>query len=388
MPHPNFWRELKSIIRTHNHRNRRGAVASFAWQAKRAEILHAAFRTLWKLGFRPESPSRLRQRHVRALAQHWEAAGIRDIQTRLSVLRTYANEWLGKTGMITESARYVRDPKTVRRSSVAQCDKTWSGQGADVADILARVQADDPRIGAILELQFRFGLRLKESLLFQPHLCDHGTHIAIERGAKGGRTRNVPVTDAEQLALLSRLKTLASTRASTMIPPELTLIGYRNRIYSLTRRFGLTRRKGLNLHGLRHEYAARRYAGITGHPGPLRSDAQVDPENDLVARHVIAQDLGHARKYVVGAYIGGLRLAMRRAPASAKLDATAGTDGKRPAIKDETPWCRRPAAGACPDTTPEIPDSFATPTMPVEKKKRFAEPDTVSPVSQPKPARE
>lgn len=385
MPRPEFWRELKAIIRANNHRNRRGAIASFAWQAKRAEILHAAFRTLWKLGSRPVSPSHLRERHVHKLALHWEEQGILDIQTRMSVMRTFANEWIGKSGMVKDSARYVRDPKTVTRSYVAKTDKTWSGQGADVLEILARVQAEDPRIAAILELQFRFGLRFKEAMLFQPHVCDRGTHIVLERGAKGGRIRTVSVTSPEQAELLSRVKTFAPVRASTMIPPEFTLIAYRNRIYRLTRKFGLTRKMGLSLHGLRHEYAARRYAGITGHPTPLRTDERIDPENDLAARIAIAQDLGHTRTQIVSCYLGSRRLVTRNSRATSQPSGNA--DNKPPAVEHETLWCWR-HFDECPDASPEIPDSFKTPTMPAEKKKRSTTEDVESLEPQPEPARE
>lgn len=362
MPRPEFWRELKSIIRANNHRNRRGPIASFEWQAKRAEILHAAFRTLWKLGSRPESPSHLRERHVHKLALHWEEQGIRDIQTRMSVMRTFANEWIGKPGMVKDSARYVRDPKTVTRSYPTKTDKSWSGQGADVLEILARVREEDPRIAAILELQFRFGLRLKESLLFQPNLCDRGTHIVLERGAKGGRIRTVSVITPEQAELLSRIKTFAPVRASTMIPPEFTLIAYRNRIYGLTRRLGLTRQKGLALHGLRHEYAAQRYAGITGHPAPLRTDERVDPENDLAARFAIAQDLGHSRPHIVGCYLGGRRLVTRP---PAKSEPT-GDDPNPGPIERKALW-ERLLAGDTQDAPPEDPVSRTTPTTEGEK---------------------
>ncbi len=194
--------------------------------------------------------------------------------------------------------------------------------------------------------------------------------------------------DPEQLALLSHIKTFAPARASTMIPPEFSLISFRHRIYGLTRRLGLTRQHGLNLHGLRHEYAVRRYADITGQPGPLQGDERVDPEKDLHARHVISRDLGHTRKYIVGAYVGGRRFAMRRRPA--EPEATGGTAGdppEDPEVKDEMPWRRRDC-DACPESSPEIPDSFTTPAMPAEKKKHVTTEDTEGLVPESKPARE
>ncbi len=364
MPRPEFWRELKTIIRANNHRNRRGSTASYEWQAKRAEILHAAFRTLWKLGARPESPSRLRERHVHRLALHWEEQGIRDIQTRMSVMRTYANDWIGKPGMVKDSARYVRDPKSVARSYVAKQDRSWSGQGADVEEILARVRAKDPRIGAILELQFRFGLRLKEALLFQPQLCDHGAVIGIERGAKGGRRRIVPVTEPEQRALLDHLRTFAPVEKSTMVPPEFKLIHFRNRIYRLTRQYGLTRKNGLNLHGLRHEYAARRYADITQHPAPLKGGTHPDPEKDLGARLVISQDLGHTRRQIVGCYLGSPRLVKPRA--TAKPEPTATPPDPSATRATNSLW-QQLLFDARPETSADEHDGIAVPAEPGEQ---------------------
>jgi hypothetical protein len=219
-------------------------------------------------------------------------------------------------------------------------------------------------------------------MLFQPHLCDRGSHIAIERGAKGGRSRSVPVAEPEQLALLARIRTFAPTNASTMIPPEFRLITYRKRIYDLARRLGLTRQNGLNLHGLRHEYAARRYADLTGHPGPLKSDARIEPEDDLTARLVISQDLGHTRKYIVGAYVGGRRVVIRRA--SARSKQVGDTNGKRPEVEDET-LTRRRLLEPCPDPSPEIPDPVTTPTMSHDKKKQVTEVDMVDMVIRPEP---
>ena len=64
------------------------------------------------------------------------------------------------------------------------------------------------------------------------------------------------------------------------------------------------------LHGLRHCYAERRYAMLTGWSCPLqggKTQAQLTPEEksiDRAARQQISYELGHNRLHIVGMYIG------------------------------------------------------------------------------------
>ncbi len=59
---------------------------------------------------------------------------------------------------------------------------------------------------------------------------------------------------------------------------------------------------------LRAAYACERYAELTGHPAPVvAGHRSATREEDRAARTVIAQELGHGRIDVLGAYVGSAR---------------------------------------------------------------------------------
>lgn len=314
-PKPAFWRELNALLGVKNRYRAGGyGVASFATQAKRAEVIHAAMRQLYKLGYRIPSPRSFGQRHMRALATYWEAQGLKDIQTRISIMRTFANEWLGKPGMIGESWRYVNNPESVKRKYVTNLDKTWTGQGIDVAAKLAAIRQEDERTAMALELMFAFGLRIREALLLRPHRDVDGELLRVTRGTKGGRPRTTPIDKAIQDDVLARAKLLVDDKHAGLIPRGRTLKSYYDHVYYIYgHKFGLNRKNGTPPHGLRHEYLAARYEELTGEKAPIRAEPGARaPENDLAARQQIAEEAGHSRPYIAGCYVGTWRVGRSR----------------------------------------------------------------------------
>lgn len=307
MPSPKFWKELHAILSKHNlHSTRGDHPASFETQSKRAEILNQGFRTLWKLGFRPESPRSFRERHMHALAAHWEAKGCKDIQTRISIFRVFGNLWLGKTNMIKASVVYVSNPDSVRRRYITNVDKTWSGQGVDVLAMIEAVAADDPRVGLVLEVQLTFGLRLKEALLLRPHLDDKIAYLNVNRGTKGGRYRAVSIEDNLGRDVLARARTLVVRPEACLIPDGVSYVAYRSHVYYICRKHGITRSQiGIVPHGLRHEYACAWLEKTTGAKAPIKDpSATIPQEVDRLARRELAENLGHTRPSIVGCYVG------------------------------------------------------------------------------------
>ncbi|MGH8605179.1 MAG: integrase, partial [Gammaproteobacteria bacterium] len=80
----------------------------------------------------------------------------------------------------------------------------------------------------------------------------------------------------------------------------------RRRVYEAqTRKAGLSK-----MHGLRHEYAQRRYAELTGWEAPVRggpSSRDLNEEQkriDREARLIISHELGHERIQVTAIYCG------------------------------------------------------------------------------------
>lgn len=310
---PKFWKELNDIFAQHNGKKANGTVASAATQAKRRTAIKEGFNVLAKeFHCRLVSPRQFKERHMFKLVGHWEEKRCADIQTRIGYFRTFGNVWLGKGGgnMIKDSAKYAKNPESVRRRYVTNIDKTWSGNGADMVEKTRIVTALDPIVGGVFELCATFGLRLKEALLFRPHLDDHGDRIFVRCG-KGGRSRFVhlemegPLRDYQR-EVLARLKRIVTNSAASMIPDDKTFVSGRRRVYYILDKAGIGRKlNGVTLHGLRHEYAVAYYQTHLNVAAPMKDDHQKpDPQLEQQVKEDLSENLGHSRTHIVGCYIG------------------------------------------------------------------------------------
>ncbi|MDO8776040.1 MAG: hypothetical protein Q7K57_46505, partial [Burkholderiaceae bacterium] len=96
-----------------------------------------------------------------------------------------------------------------------------------------------------------------------------------------------------------------------------TLLQSKNHFYYQLGMVGVTRASlGVTAHGLRHQYAARRYASIAGMAPPVHRDAplqvtQAIRDADLEARTQVSRELGHFRADVTQAYVGSLPMLER-----------------------------------------------------------------------------
>ncbi|MGA7538214.1 MAG: phage integrase N-terminal domain-containing protein [Steroidobacteraceae bacterium] len=219
---------LAAVLKEHNGARHDGAVASFATQDKRADVLYAGFRRLRELNFRVETVTSLRGKHIEALAKDWYARGLSasTLQNSLSIFRTFA-EWIGKAGMVRGIEHYLGSG-TAARSSIVRQDKSWWGRGIDVTAKLEQVRQKDERVALQLELQLAFGLRAREAMQLRPHLADKGTYLSITHGTKGGRDRVELIRAPEQRALLERAKTFCATPSSSTSDPQRRLSQWKN----------------------------------------------------------------------------------------------------------------------------------------------------------------
>lgn len=139
---------------------------------------------------------------------------------------------------------------------------------------------------------------------FQPRYADRGRRILLKASwTKGGRAREIPVRNARQREVLEAARRLA--KGGSLIPPGRS---YRQQMKTYERQ---TAAAGLDApHGLRHGYAQRRYAELTGRRCPAAGGPRVrdlDREEraaDRRARLAIARELGHGRPSVLGVYCG------------------------------------------------------------------------------------
>jgi hypothetical protein len=131
---------LAAVLKAHNGARHDGAVASFATQDKRADVLYAGFMRLRDLNFRMETVMSLRGKHIEALAKDWQTRGLSTstLQNNLSIFRTFA-EWIGKAGMVRGIEHYLGSGTTAR-STIAREDQSWSGRGVDVVAKVERVR--------------------------------------------------------------------------------------------------------------------------------------------------------------------------------------------------------------------------------------------------------
>jgi len=99
-------------------------------------------------------------------------------------------------------------------------------------------------------------------------------------------------------------------------------------------KFGITKAKlGITIHGLRHQYAAERYEKFAGTPAPVRGGAPVAREVDRAARLQVADELGHSRENVTGAYLGGIL----KQPAPARSATSAPTASLSEPVAESLP---------------------------------------------------
>jgi integrase len=170
------------------------------------------------------------------------------------------------------------------------------------ADMLARVT--DPYTRMSLQLQAAFGLRREESIKIRPAWADCGDTLRLrDTWTKGGKERKVPITTAQQRSVLDTAKALAGK--GSLIPAEMRYRDQLNRFRAECDKAGIH-----GVHGLRHEYAQRRYAELTGWPCPANGGSTskqltaADKQTDQEARLKLSKEMSHFREQVTSIYLG------------------------------------------------------------------------------------
>jgi integrase len=281
--------ELKELTR-------RCGEGSHWTQAVRHRGLQAMARELVEeLGFNLQHPRNLKPKHVAALVAHWKAGGVSDatIRNRLGWVRWLAVK-ISKPGLLPNS-----------NETFGLAERTpFKGLKAKTLDREKLATVADRRISLALRLQQAFGLRREEAIKFQVGRADRGDYIALKPSwTKGGRYREIPVTDPRQRALLDEVRAVAGP--GSLIPDGATFYEQRKAYENATLKAGLR-----NNHGLRHWYACWRYTALTGEKPPALGgrtcDAMSESERarDKAARLQVAHELGHNRVDVTDTYLG------------------------------------------------------------------------------------
>jgi integrase len=262
-------------------------------------------------------------RHVEAVTQYWQAearAGQMSpatIQTYFSFMKTFAG-WIRKPKLLKPIECYFDDPNLYKRTMATTVDKSWRAQGIDADQVIRDVEVYDARVAASLKLMQAFQLRFKESVMLRPHTdvvsaAQAGMpggvvaqYLDTHRGTKGGRERMFPIDNAMRQGAIEYARRLVVGVTESVSDPSLSLVQAMRRLRYVMERFGVTR-AGLGVvpHGLRHQGAADDYRAMTGALPPVAGGEVVDRELDARARQCIAERLGHGRRQIVSAYLGG-----------------------------------------------------------------------------------
>jgi hypothetical protein len=274
-------------------RNRDG---SFSTRAARERALDLCARQLKGLGYGQMRAQSLKPKHVEALVGLWTAEGIAagTLKNRMAYLRWWA-EKVGRESVIPNENASLGIPE---RSFVSTEGKQL------VLDVDKLVAVQDERVKLSLLLQAEFGLRREESIKFQPGYAIRGNMLHLKASwTKGGLAREIPIRTADQRWVLEQVRNLAGK--GSLIPEERTYI-QQLRVYE-----GELRKAGISrAHGLRHNYAQRRYEELTGwkapHVGGPKA-TELTPEQkaqDRAARLAVSEELGHGREEITAVYLG------------------------------------------------------------------------------------
>lgn len=286
-------RDLNFGLKQLSDRNKDG---SFDTRAGRARMLSLIANQLWEEGFKKMTPHEIGGRHVNRLMERWHRQELASgtIKNRMAAIRWWA-EKVGRSSVI--------HPDNDHYGIAQRCFVTNESKARNLpADALEKVPC--PYVRLSLELQREFGLRRQEAIKFQPSFADRGGSIVLKGSwTKGGKPREVLILTTSQREVLDRAHKLAG--AGSLIPRDLKYIEQLKKYERHTIDAGLNK-----MHGLRHAYAQRRYAEMTGWQAPAAggpTSKQLTPEQkelDRSVRMIISKELGHEREQITAVYLG------------------------------------------------------------------------------------
>jgi len=289
-------------------------------QDKRRTVIKGFFADLLKMRnprYDIRSVNGLKQKHLKAVFQYLESQGQSPstIQNKISIMRVFCG-WIGKHGMIGDSANYVEDKASVKRSMVVQEDKSWDGHGLDLMTKLPEIACMDPHAALWLEQCWAFGLRVKEAIMMRPHIAEDGPYLNIREGTKGGRSRIVPIENLVQRDVLERSKVAADQTTGFLGQRGKTYQQKVRRFYYVLECCGITlKEEGVTAHGLRHQYMHEAFLRLTGEPAPIRGGDLRNIETRVyrIASGKLMERAGHTRVTIGAGYYGSRRVKAPRA---------------------------------------------------------------------------
>lgn len=187
-----------------------------------------------------------------------------------------------------------------------------------VAELECSGDALKERVAMMLRYQRTLGMRMEESIKFNPIRDCLGNQAHIHVGTKGGRPRWLKM-NGEQRDLIeaARESGFYNRVTDTIIPKGRSERQWVNFVYKSVAGVGLTKGGNGTMHGLRHAYAQDRFVTLTGFDPPVKYDSLPDYQAGAFvkagedfgklqdkARAIISEELGHSRMGIVSQYLG------------------------------------------------------------------------------------
>jgi hypothetical protein len=311
-----------------------GGNRNFGFGRQIAYAGHRALETIYQGHFATVAAHSNRWRQV---SQWCREQGIRDArEISLGVLHVYAEDLADQVEQGEMAVAYaqnllstcnvvlsaLRGDRSVRIAPAAVVGRRTAIRTTPPAGLAwdlvlaaagALLERGHHRAATVVMLARYFGLRMREA----SRLDLQGAHaqalqsgcIAITEGTKGGRGRErerlIPVSDTAASWLAPVRHQQGAAR--NIIPAGMAWITFCRHLHAVVGPV-FHQHSLVGLHDLRAGYACDRYAYLTGHPAPcVVGRRQADKDTDQAARVVIADELGHGRIDVVGAYVGSSR---------------------------------------------------------------------------------
>jgi len=314
---PSWLHDLNQFFLQYGHVGARDSdrVVSQRTKALRKIVIESTFRALRDRNRGIHTLSQLTPRTIPLILEAWgerDEKGVPRQAPSTQVANFTVLRWFWRVHGIQADAlhTYVTDPgwrAMFKRTKVATKDKSWKGNGIDVAAVLEEVRRIDPVVARLLELARDFGLRAQETLCLRPHEDDTGEQLRVTRGTKTGRPRaiNYAALDEDHLRA-------AIAHAKEQLEPgehaawmKRSLKQAKTRLYVVLDKAGVTKRGlGVTMHGLRAQFAIENLERMGGVVAPVRG-GKVENYRSLDAiRGEISRALGHNRLNVGGAYYG------------------------------------------------------------------------------------
>lgn len=309
---------------------------SIKTQERRATALCKAFTELREHGYALQTPWSLKDKHIRFLVTHWvsckQSGGT--VENKLTYLRALAN-WMSKPNLVGTLADYVdRREHGLVRSYVAIEDKSWEAHGIDAAAKIEEIAQTCPYTAVQLKLQAAFGLRVEESFMLRPaEAARNPLTLAVTRGTKGGRPREVPIE--ARIGILEEAARLSNGVTGSTVPADRTLKQWRDWYYYVLEKHGVTKKGlGVTSHGLRHGFLQSLYERVAGVPSPVkRAGDRPDVTHHREALRRVVEAAGHSRVTKANAYLSTFakqdRLQKKLPSVDEVRSALVNTDGNK-----------------------------------------------------------